>query len=240
MFGKNKTTKVEKELYLRIPIVEIFNTIQGEGPFSGRRAVFVRFAGCNLKCFWCDTDFESKVTPMSVDQIIEEVSKYKSPLVVITGGEPMLRTGLAELCMRLFSINEDMQVQIETAGTVITPVFLGYLQTDVMTPYIVCSPKTPEISKDLVPYIGSYKYIITENGVDPEDGLPNVSTQAKGKLAKVFRPQLNRWGDPLVYVSPCDAHEEKQSEANLKETVNSVMKFGYTLSLQVHKIINMP
>ena len=74
-----------------LQVHSIFHTIQGEGPFAGTPAVFIRLAGCNLKCPGCDTEYTSKRKEMTVAQILDaiyEVSSITTKLVVITGGEP--------------------------------------------------------------------------------------------------------------------------------------------------------
>ena len=69
---------------------QIFYSLQGEGRNTGRAAVFVRFAGCNLRCSFCDTDFSSW-REMSDDEIVAAISQYPTRLVVLTGGEPTLQ-----------------------------------------------------------------------------------------------------------------------------------------------------
>ena len=72
-------------------INEIFYSLQGEGRWAGRAAIFIRFSGCNLKCPFCDTNFFT-YTHMTLPRIIEECKKYtKCNFVVITGGEPTLQ-----------------------------------------------------------------------------------------------------------------------------------------------------
>ena len=76
-----------------IKINELFKSIQGEGPYTGHPAIFIRLAGCNLDCIFCDTDFEYR-RQASVEAIVEEVKQLsggKVKLVVITGGEPFLQ-----------------------------------------------------------------------------------------------------------------------------------------------------
>src|SRR5580658_3582582 len=72
-------------------VQEVFYTLQGEGPFSGVPAVFVRLAGCNLACFWCDTDFESSTWRPTFDELLANIEEKRPAicnLIVITGGEP--------------------------------------------------------------------------------------------------------------------------------------------------------
>ena len=69
---------------------DIFYSLQGEGRNTGRAAIFIRFAGCNLKCPFCDTDF-SQYEEMSDEDILNRIKSYSSHFVVLTGGEPSLQ-----------------------------------------------------------------------------------------------------------------------------------------------------
>ena len=118
-------------------VQEVFYTLQGEGPFSGHPAVFVRLAGCNLKCFWCDTDYEtSSCKPALGDLLsrIEEVRPDHCRLVVLTGGEP-LRQNIVPLVNKL--LEKDLSIQLETNGT------LWLDLPDHRNIFIVCSRKLP-------------------------------------------------------------------------------------------------
>ena len=83
---------------------------------AGVPSVFVRTSGCNLRCTWCDTPYSSwqpEGEDRSIDRIADEVNHYDASHVVITGGEPMIAPGIAELTQRL-----SQHITIETAGTV--------------------------------------------------------------------------------------------------------------------------
>ena len=103
--------------------MEIFNSIQGEGTMMGQSVTFIRLAGCNLRCPWCDTkeswkDHTNKgITMMSPEEIITESKLLEN--VVITGGEPCINTGLPYLVNTLK--NAGHYVCIETNGTLPTP-----------------------------------------------------------------------------------------------------------------------
>lgn len=71
-------------------IKEIFYSLQGEGGFTGRPAVFVRFTGCNLACPFCDTDFKGG-DDYTDDELLEELSRFSCKFIVFTGGEPTLQ-----------------------------------------------------------------------------------------------------------------------------------------------------
>lgn len=100
-----------------INISEIFYSIQGEGLLTGRPSIFIRLAGCPLRCRWCDTEYAldpSAGTKITIDQIIERIVKYSSTHVVITGGEPMISPQTPLLCRRIKEHN--IHITIETAG----------------------------------------------------------------------------------------------------------------------------
>ena len=115
MFGKNETEPLLKDHDgLSLDVVEVFPTIQGEGPFAGRPATFIRLAGCHLKCSFCDTDFTSNRALVTVFELGARVEKHRHGLVVLTGGEPM-RQNIVPLCEAL--VAGGYTVQIETAGS---------------------------------------------------------------------------------------------------------------------------
>ena len=104
----------------KLPVSEIFDSIQGEGPFAGTPSVFLRFAFCNLKCVWCDTEYTWKdniiYKKMSLKEIEGKILKYNSSHLVITGGEPLLwQKDFYPLVERL--LNKNFIVEIETNGT---------------------------------------------------------------------------------------------------------------------------
>jgi 7-carboxy-7-deazaguanine synthase len=83
-------------------ICEIFHSLQGESTYAGLPCIFIRLAGCNLRCSYCDTpqSWEEGVE-YSIDRILEEINQYSSRLVEITGGEPLLQNDCVELMERL-------------------------------------------------------------------------------------------------------------------------------------------
>jgi 7-carboxy-7-deazaguanine synthase len=100
-------------------ISEIFHSIQGEGELAGVPSVFVRTSGCNLRCNWCDTPYASwnpEGAEKSVEEIVEEVDKFPTRHVVLTGGEPMVAKGIHALAAALRE--KGRHITIETAGTV--------------------------------------------------------------------------------------------------------------------------
>jgi 7-carboxy-7-deazaguanine synthase len=100
-----------------LSINEIFYSIQGESTFAGRPCVFVRLAGCDLRCSWCDTTYAfAEGQRMSVDDVMAQVDAYGSPLVEVTGGEPLLQEDVYPLMEQL--LDGGRTVLLETGGQI--------------------------------------------------------------------------------------------------------------------------
>lgn len=95
---------------------EIFYSIQGESSYAGLPCVFIRLTGCNLKCTYCDTRYAfNEREKVSIDKIISHVVNYNTPLVEITGGEPLLQKGVYSLINKLLKQNKI--ILLETNGS---------------------------------------------------------------------------------------------------------------------------
>ncbi|MBW7957542.1 MAG: radical SAM protein [Deltaproteobacteria bacterium] len=101
-------------------VCEIFKSIQGESSYAGLPCVFIRLAGCNLGCRWCDTPYArvpDEATEFLIEEVLREVTRYGDcGLVEITGGEPLLQEETKELARRL--LDKGRTVLIETNGSV--------------------------------------------------------------------------------------------------------------------------
>lgn len=216
-----------------LEVHSIFSTIQGEGPLAGTPAVFVRLSGCNLCCALCDTDYTSTRIKMSPDVLLDYVRKEASSdregvnLIVLTGGEPF-RQNLYPFVLQ--ALANHWRVQIETNGTIYQEILCGCLP-----PSIVCSPKTPKIHPDLVRRADAYKYVMSAGKVDLDDGLPTDVLDSGYRPARFpsFFPRQ------LVFLQPCDEQDPIKNKANLEACIASCMKYGYRLSIQMHKIIGL-
>jgi len=101
---------------------EIFHSLQGEGFLAGTPSVFIRVSGCPLYCRWCDTKFARSPQlgrDYSIEEIIDEVGKWRCRSVVISGGEPMINPELPDLVKRLKENKK--HITIETAGIAFIP-----------------------------------------------------------------------------------------------------------------------
>ena len=101
-----------------IEICELFYSIQGESSFAGYPCFFIRFAGCNLRCTFCDTRYAYEGEPQSysIGRIVDELEKYPGVLVEITGGEPLQQKGIYPLFEQLLAAGRS--ILLETNGSI--------------------------------------------------------------------------------------------------------------------------
>lgn len=208
-------------------VVEKFISIDGEGPTAGALSVFVRFAGCNLRCAWCDTsyawDTTADVTEMSASDIADYIKSTGIGHVTITGGEPLLQPGLIGLLSRL----ADYQVHIETNGAIPVEQFrIG----------------------DNIHFVIDYK--LPDSGMEERMHLPNLASVRKtdaykfviasnrdlDKAVKIVR-QYNLEEKTQVYFSTVFG---KMEPAVVVERMKSEKFNGVKIQLQLHKYIWNP
>jgi 7-carboxy-7-deazaguanine synthase len=234
MFGKNPIEKSEIDgdgLTLRVVNGRAWYTIQGEGPFAGDPAIFLRLHGCPLRCFFCDTEFSHPQDPyVPVDQLVHQIENEGPSwcrLLVVTGGEPV-RQNLAPLIEKMV-VERGWTVQIETSGIL--------WQECLHDTVVVCSPKTPTVHPQILEHAHAFKYVIQHGETDPEDGLPLTNTQIEhGKPHRLARPRK----DAPVYLSPMDECDELKNKLNRDEVLLSTLNYGYRAGLQIHKVLGTP
>ena len=204
---------------------DIFYSLQGEGRHTGRAAVFVRFAGCNLRCSFCDTEFDS-YREMTADDIVAECShlspltSHLSPLlVVLTGGEPTLQVdeSFVDLLHR-----HGFKVSMESNGTRPAPENLDWLTV---------SPK-----------VVNGKCAVTDAGKSPDELklVFDEDTNPDTLLASLsaFRPSLAvPSASPLLYLQPCDTGDEARNKVITQACIAYIKQHPqWRLSLQTHKL----
>jgi 7-carboxy-7-deazaguanine synthase (Cx14CxxC type) len=204
-------------------VKEIFLTLQGEGMQAGRRAVFLRFAGCNLwsgreqdraaaQCTFCDTDFVGvdgenggRYDPEPLAAKVQSLwGEGERPLVVITGGEPMLQLDVP----LIDALHErGFEIAVETNGTLPAPLGLDW---------ICVSPKA---GTDIVQRSGNeLKLVWPQQGIDPH--------------------RLTGWSFDHFLIQPKDGLDR---EAALTVAVEFVLgNPKWRLSLQTHKLLGLP
>lgn len=192
---------------MKYSLVEIFESLQGEGRNMGRPCVFVRFAGCNLACPWCDTDVKARFT-MTLEELIAEVATYKAKTVVLTGGEPALVEGAPELVAALK--NAGYYIAVETNATIDADWFA-------FVDYVACSPKAEYPESIALKKANEVR--VVASGAD----VLEFCRKVKGMIEA-----------DDYYVSPCD-HDGEIDFATAKSVLAKLE--GWSLSVQLHKIL---
>lgn len=217
MFGKNPIRPPEKGDGTSLKVQSIFLTIQGEGPYTGHPALFIRLGGCNLACSFCDTEFE-EFTEKTVEEIVEQAKNLtretKCSLVVITGGEPF-RQPIGLLCKEL--IAQKFKIQIESNGTLYQEI------PDEVE--VVCSPKIVNgkyhiIRNDVEKHIVAYKFLVSKS-LNGYDNIPDWQFDKK------------------VFVQPIDEYDEIKNVENNKLAMEIATRTGYIFSVQIHKFVGI-
>mgnify|MGYP001066137619 CR=1 FL=1 len=207
-------------------VKEIFFSLQGEGARTGSPNIFIRLAGCNKNCSFCDTDWKDGVD-YTLDKLVPIISRYPCSSIIWTGGEPTLQ--LDEEIVEFFK-EQGFYQAIETNGS--NPVPLGI-------DYVTCSPKEGVTIRDLWEnfnnkQLDEFRYLITKDTISginnqlPDiENLPNaahyfISPMFEGTL---YVPEI---------VNACV--EYIKSEYNwFNKYTNKLWK----LSVQIHKIIGI-
>jgi organic radical activating enzyme len=227
-----------------LDVHSIFPTIQGEGPFAGCPAVFIRLLDCNLQCPLCDTEYtQNGLGALTVKQIVDEVAMRRVPgvsLAVITGGEPF-RQNLSQLMEELLRVL-GMHSQVETNGML--PIqavdkIRGLVGEGFVS--IVVSPKTHKLREEYGELASAFKYVVRAGDVD-EDGLPiHALDHPVPKHERVARPPAAFRGD--IFVQPADEKDFYSNQQNMAQAVKSALMLDRgrrRLCLQMHKYAELP
>lgn len=194
------------------PVMEHFYTIQGEGTHTGKAAYFIRTAGCDVNCWWCDVkeSWEEEGHPrLKVSELVEQAKKSGTSIVVITGGEPLLHD--------LFPLTSELRkaglkVHIETSGS--SPLS-GQLD------WITLSPKRFKKPLDeIFPYVDELKVVVLTNK-DLKWAEENAA-KCPQKTKLLLQPE---WSTP-------------KSVDLIVDYVKKNPQWG--ISLQTHKFLNVP
>lgn len=188
-------------------LVEIFESLQGEGRNTGRPCVFVRFAGCNLSCPWCDTDVSCRFSA-TLDDLVGEIASFRAKSVVLTGGEPTLVEGMPELVAELKS--RGYWIAVETNGTNDA----DWLQ---FVDYVACSPKSEFPDSVALSRADEVRVVASSEEV------VGFCRGIRGRIAATD-----------YYVSPCERGGEIDF-ATAKSVLSQLD--GWSLSVQLHKIL---
>ena len=196
-----------------LPLMEAFYTLQGEGYHQGKAAVFVRLAGCDVGCHWCDVkeSWNAEVYPLvSVDEILSRIRTYATDIAVVTGGEPLMYD-LTTLTLQLRSTG--FRTHIETSGA-----YPLSGQWD----WVCLSPKKFKPALGAVYNNADELKVIIYNKSDLE-WAESCRAQVKPACKLYLQPEWDRSAVVLPYmVDYIKKHPE------------------WELSLQIHKFMNIP
>lgn len=194
-------------------VKEIFYSLQGEGANTGKAAIFIRLSWCNLRCWFCDTEFDDG-NNMTVQEIYDTIKNYPSRFIIWTGGEPTLQ--LREDTVAFFKAKGYFQA-IETNGTRSVPHGIDY---------ITCSPKDEAMAvlRDNFPNgVNEFRFPITVDSVLPP-AIEELPTADNYLVSPVFVGE-----DAMV-----------MEEKSLRRCIQFVLDNPrWRLSLQTHKLINI-
>lgn len=199
-------------------VVEIFRSMQGEGAYMGRLAIFIRFAGCNLSCPFCDEHHKyPQASDKSIPEILEECTKLdpkKHCIIVLTGGEPSIQPEITTLIKVLSDAN--WLVHVETNGT--------HLETIADADWITASPKGPD-------------YKLTYEGRDykwEDELISEVKLVVSDDLTSdVIKKTWNATLKP-IWLQPCDGptlEESRQRIITILNEMPNIVRAG----IQLHK-----
>jgi len=177
----------------RLRIIETYASIQGESTHAGKPCLFVRLAGCNLRCTWCDSEFTFRGgDTRSVDEVIAQVQSHGIHMVEVTGGEPLLQPAAIPLMERLLSLGHE--VLLETSGSL----SIERVPEAVHVIMDLKAPDSGEVSRNLWDNLGwlrphhEVKIVIASRG-DYEWARAVVSEHGLAdRCTVVFSPA---WGD---------------------------------------------
>ena len=196
-------------------LVEIFESLQGEGRNMGRPCVFVRFAGCNLACPWCDTDTARRFS-LSLDGLLAEVRAFRAKSVILTGGEPTVQAEMPALVAALKGAGH--WVAVETNG-LLAPDWLASVD------YVACSPKVECADR----YLSD-----ASTGLRRCDEVRIVASADEEAVVRFAQAIRGRIAATDYYISPC----ERDGQIDFATAKAALARLdGWSLSVQLHKIL---
>ncbi|MBE6368337.1 MAG: radical SAM protein [Lentisphaerae bacterium] len=212
----------------KLPVVETFTSIQGESTHAGRICFFIRLAGCNLSCSYCDTVYaqsrDSAVEYMTVDELLEAAQQSPARLVELTGGEPALQPLAPQLAQRL--LEAGFEVLMETNGSVLLDKFPPQLKR-------IIDVKLP--SSNMSQYNEPGNYQLLRKG-DELKFVTGSRADFDWALEWIDRWELDKKAVPLIFSAVFGAVEPDELVEWLLQSKRSNLRF----QLQMHKFVWPP
>ncbi len=206
-------------------VIELFLSVNGEGLKSGELATFVRFAGCNLRCPYCDTKYSyenPKYIEMSIDEIISKIESFKAYNVTLTGGEPLIQKDIDILIKKLS--DKGYRVELETNGSVDISKYVGLKGVAFTLDY-----KGPTSLMEDKMLLDNYKYLTKNDVVKFVCGSTKDLEKARDIILKYKLDEItNPFLSPVFGEISLEGMVDFMKENNLNHV---------RLQLQIHKII---
>jgi len=216
---------------MNFKVVEKFVSVNGEGTRSGQLAIFIRFAGCNLNCSYCDTTWANSKDVayelMSSEAIYEYIKAARVRNITLTGGEPLLQEGIIEL-LELLSKDKTLHVEIETNGSVPLDKFLNIENP----PSFTMDYKLPSSNMEDKMILENLQQLTNKDTIKFVSG----SLQDLEKVKYIINT-YNLIDKTNIYISPVFGKIELDSIVEFMKDNNLN---GVTLQMQLHKVIWEP
>jgi len=196
----------------QLPVMETFYSIQGEGRHTGKAAFFIRLAGCDVGCHWCDVKESwdaNKHSIKDVDELVDEAKESGAPIVIITGGEPTIYS-LDKLTKSLKK--EGLQVHLETSG--------AYTITGTFDWICVSPKKRKPPLKESLKMANELKVVIYNK--DDFNWAEKNSHDTKGKCKLFLQPEWSKADSVMPWITEYIKRNSK-----------------WRVSLQTHKYLNI-
>lgn len=213
-------------------VVEIFKSIDGEGKYTGKVATFVRLAGCNLRCVYCDTAYSfdvSKADEMSVEDIVAECQRLGAPHVTLTGGEPLIHKDVCNLILDLCA--KGFEVNVETNGSVDLSAYLKMRMDFGLSLFFTVDYKCKYSGMNGKMCRGAFA------GLNPKLDLVKCVVASKEDMDDALE-YLDSFDKPFnIWFSPVFGAIEPRK---IVEYVIGKGRYDITVQVQLHKIIWEP
>lgn len=219
---------------MKYKVVEKFISINGEGTNAGKLAAFIRMAGCNLRCSFCDTMWANEEEVSYMEETAEDIRRYiekeEVRFVTLTGGEPLYREGVCELLGTLLEIPK-LTIEIETNGSMSLLEVHQFRETKNAVDRILFTMdyKLPGSEMEKYMNLENFEYLRQQDTVKFVTGSKEDLERMKDIVKKY---QLGKHCN--IYISPVfgKIKPEEMVEYMINEKLNDV-----TMQLQMHKFI---
>lgn len=211
-----------------LQVVEKFISINGEGRRCGQLATFIRFAGCNLNCGYCDTawanDRKVAFDPMTAEEVYAYIKETQVTNVTLTGGEPLLQQDMGEL-LELLSQDPELYVEIETNGSVLLSKFSDLENP----PSFTMDYKLPSSGMERMMTLENFDHLTEKDTVKFVSGSMEDLEKARELINKYKLTEKTS-----IFISPVFGDIELES---IVDFMKDNQMNGVNMQVQLHKII---